>query len=54
MTEPLTITTERNKPMTFATLLILVIAYLIGAFPTAHLVGQRCGVNLRQSGDGNL
>ena len=40
--------------MTFATLLILAISYLIGAFPTAHLVGWRYGVNLRQSGDGNL
>jgi glycerol-3-phosphate acyltransferase PlsY len=40
--------------MTFATLLILAISYLIGAFPTAHLVGRRYGVNLRQSGDGNL
>jgi glycerol-3-phosphate acyltransferase PlsY len=35
-------------------LLILAISYLIGAFPTAHLVGWRYGVNLRQSGDGNL
>lgn len=34
--------------------LILVIAYLIGAFPTAHLVGRHYSVNLRQSGDGNL
>jgi glycerol-3-phosphate acyltransferase PlsY len=40
--------------VTFATLLILAISYLIGAFPTAHLVGWRYGVNLRQSGDGNL
>ncbi len=40
--------------MTFATLLILAISYLIGAFPTAHLVGWRYDVNLRQSGDGNL
>lgn len=40
--------------MTFAALLILAISYLIGAFPTAHLIGRRYGVNLRQSGDGNL
>ena len=40
--------------MTIFTLLILLAAYLIGAFPTAHLVGRRYGVNLRQAGDGNL
>lgn len=40
--------------MVLPTLLILTLAYLIGAFPSAHLVGRRCGVNLRQTGDGNL
>jgi glycerol-3-phosphate acyltransferase PlsY len=35
-------------------LLILIAAYLIGASPTAYLVGHRYGVNLRQAGDGNL
>jgi len=34
--------------------LILVGAYLIGSFPTAYLVSRRHGVDLRQTGDGNL
>jgi glycerol-3-phosphate acyltransferase PlsY len=40
--------------MTSSSLLILLASYLIGAFPTAHLVGRRFGINLRQAGDGNL
>ncbi len=40
--------------MTFSTLFILLASYLIGAFPTAYLIGCRRGVNLREAGDGNL
>jgi acyl-phosphate glycerol 3-phosphate acyltransferase len=40
--------------MTLSVPLILLASYLIGAFPTAWLVGRRYGVNLRQAGDGNL
>jgi len=40
--------------MTLSTILILATAYLIGALPSAYLVGRRQGVNLRQTGDGNL
>ena len=40
--------------MVLITLLILLASYLIGAFPTAYLVGRHHGVNLREAGDGNL
>jgi glycerol-3-phosphate acyltransferase PlsY len=40
--------------MTLATVLILATAYLIGALPSAYLAGRRHGVNLRETGDGNL
>ena len=40
--------------MTLATILILTGAYLIGALPSAYLVGRRHGVCLRELGDGNL
>jgi len=40
--------------MAHSTLFILLVSYLIGAFPTAYLVGRRRGLNLRQAGDGNL
>jgi glycerol-3-phosphate acyltransferase PlsY len=40
--------------MTLSVPLILLVSYLIGAFPTAWLVGRRYGVNLRHAGDGNL
>ena len=33
---------------------ILLAAYLLGAFPTAHLMARRAGVDLRRMGDGNL
>lgn len=32
---------------------LVVVAYLIGAFPTGHLVGRRAGVDLRRAGSGN-
>ncbi|MEW6717668.1 MAG: glycerol-3-phosphate acyltransferase [Chloroflexota bacterium] len=40
--------------MTLFTILILVVAYLIGSLPSAHIAGRYYGVNLRQLGDGNL
>ena len=40
--------------MAHSTLFILLVSYLIGAFPTAYLVGRRRALNLRQAGDGNL
>jgi glycerol-3-phosphate acyltransferase PlsY len=40
--------------MTLTTILILLCAYLIGALPSAYLVGRRHGVHLRELGDGNL
>jgi len=40
--------------MAFTPLISLGLAYLIGAFPTAHLVGRHFNVNLRAHGDGNL
>jgi len=40
--------------MTLTTILILAGAYLIGALPSAYLVGRRHGVYLRELGDGNL
>lgn len=40
--------------MTLSNLLILLVAYLVGAFPTSYLIGRRYNVNLRESGDGNL
>lgn len=33
---------------------LLVVSYLIGAFPTSHLVGRRVGIDLRREGSGNL
>jgi len=33
---------------------MLVIAYLMGSFPSAWIMGRRQGVNLRMTGDGNL
>lgn len=40
--------------MALSTLFILLASYLIGAFPTAYLIGRRRGINLREAGDGNL
>jgi glycerol-3-phosphate acyltransferase PlsY len=40
--------------MTLTTILIPVGAYLLGALPSAYLVGRRHGVRLRELGDGNL
>jgi glycerol-3-phosphate acyltransferase PlsY len=40
--------------MTLTTVLLLAIAYLIGALPSAYLAGRRRGVHLREMGDGNL
>jgi glycerol-3-phosphate acyltransferase PlsY len=40
--------------MSLTSILILSGAYLIGALPSAYLVGQRHGVYLREAGDGNL
>ena len=40
--------------MTLTNILILLGAYLIGALPSAYLVGRRHGVYLRELGDGNL
>jgi len=40
--------------MTLTTILILAGAYLIGALPSAYLIGRRHGVYLREAGDGNL
>jgi glycerol-3-phosphate acyltransferase PlsY len=40
--------------MTLTTILIVASAYLIGALPSAHLIGRRHGANLREMGDGNL
>jgi glycerol-3-phosphate acyltransferase PlsY len=40
--------------MAHSTLFILLVSYLVGAFPSAYLVGRRRGLNLRQAGDGNL
>jgi glycerol-3-phosphate acyltransferase PlsY len=40
--------------MTLTTILILAGAYLIGALPSAFLVGRQHGVHLRKTGDGNL
>jgi len=34
--------------------LILITAYLIGALPSAYIIGSYYGVNLRNMGDGNL
>jgi len=36
------------------TLLLVVVAYLLGATPTSYLVGRLCGVDLRREGSGNL
>lgn len=36
------------------TLLLLILAYLLGATPTSYLVGRLCGVDLRREGSGNL
>ena len=33
---------------------VLLLAYLVGSFPTAHLVGKANGVDLRTIGSGNL
>jgi glycerol-3-phosphate acyltransferase PlsY len=40
--------------MSLSVVAVLLVAYLIGAFPSAYLVGRYYGVNLRQLGDGNL
>lgn len=40
--------------MTLSVWAMLGLAYLIGSFPTAYVMGQRHGVNLRLTGDGNL
>lgn len=40
--------------MTLTTILTLLGAYLIGALPSAYLVGRRHGIYLRELGDGNL
>ncbi|RJO62957.1 MAG: glycerol-3-phosphate acyltransferase [Dehalococcoidia bacterium] len=37
------------------TLSVLVLAYLLGAFPTAYIAGRiACGKDIRQMGDGNM
>lgn len=36
------------------TWLFLVVAYLLGSFPTSYLVGRLRGVDLRRAGSGNL
>lgn len=33
---------------------MLVLAYLMGSFPSAWIMGRRQGINLRATGDGNL
>jgi glycerol-3-phosphate acyltransferase PlsY len=40
--------------MTLGDILVVATAYLIGALPSAYLVGRRHGVYLTQAGDGNL
>jgi acyl phosphate:glycerol-3-phosphate acyltransferase len=40
--------------MVILTLLLLLASYVLGSFPTAHLVGRYHGVDLRDTGDGNL
>jgi glycerol-3-phosphate acyltransferase PlsY len=40
--------------MTIPTWAMLGLAYLMGSFPTAWIMGRRQGVNLRLEGDGNL
>lgn len=40
--------------MTFSVWAVLGLAYLMGSFPTAYVMGRRQGVNLRLTGDGNL
>lgn len=38
------------EPLVYAVL----IAYLIGSFPTGYLVGRYCGIDVRQHGSGNI
>jgi len=40
--------------MTLSSILIIATAYLIGAMPSAYIVGRRHGIDLRHTGDGNL
>ena len=45
----------RGKFMWALTLAVLVLAYLLGAFPTAYIAGRiTCGKDIRQMGDGNM
>ncbi len=40
--------------MALSNLFILLASYLIGAFPSAYLIGRSYGISLREAGDGNL